>query len=84
MPPLFLNPVYTLRSTAPPLTMAFIVINSQPQSYCLFCLIVVFIHYLALHSLSSSSATRLLMKLCCTLFSVYYTLRHGAAMLIAY
>ena len=54
------------------ITMAFIVINSQPQSYCLFCLIVVFIHYLALHSLSSSSATRLLMKLLYSVFCLLY------------
>ena len=30
--------VYALKSTAPPSTMAFIIINSHPQSYCLFCL----------------------------------------------
>jgi len=34
--------------------MAFIIISSHPQSYCLFCLIVVFIHYLAVYSLSGS------------------------------
>ena len=39
--------VYAPKSTAPPLTMPFVIINSHHQSYCLFCLIVVFIHYLA-------------------------------------
>jgi len=37
IPPVFINPVYALKSTAPSLTMAFIIINSHPQSYCLFC-----------------------------------------------
>jgi len=65
IPPLFINPVYAPKSTAP-LTKSFIIINSQIKSnqisryakaphqqssraqscMCLFCLIVVFIHYL--------------------------------------
>jgi len=31
--PFFLNPVYAPKSTAPSLTMIFIIINSHPQSF---------------------------------------------------
>jgi len=47
--------------------MAFVIINSRPQSYCLFCLIVVlFIICLHVHSLSGPSAAMFLIKLYCT------------------
>jgi len=61
IPPLFLNPVYTPKSTAHPLTMAF-TLSTVTLSIC-FVWLLFLIHYLPVHSLSSSWAARLLIKL---------------------